>query len=127
MIDRVAPDAPLPVRVARRISHHAGTPIEADGDVLTRGSRESIVTSHAAVGGLKTWFCSRRPFGALFAATHQFWRPCQQTQQKDRNNKRIADLSSNPKEYRTPPARAYQRCYLPVLERPDLRGCAASC
>src|SRR6266481_3302156 len=95
MIDRFAPDAPLPVRVARRISHHAGTPIEADGDVLTGGSHESIVTSHAAVGGPKTWSCSGRPSGALIAATHRFWRPRQQTQQKDRDNKRIADLSSH--------------------------------
>src|SRR5712664_46656 len=95
MIDRFAPDTPLPVRVARRISHHTGTPIEADGDVLARGSRESIVTSHAAVGGLKTWFCSRWPFAALFAATQQFWRPRQQTQQEDRDNKRIANLSSH--------------------------------
>src|SRR5712672_4800131 len=53
MIDRFAPYAPLPVRIARRIPHHARPPSEADGNIFTRRRHDSIVASQATVRSLK--------------------------------------------------------------------------
>src|SRR6266436_3997323 len=53
MIDRFAPHAPLPVRITRRIPHHAGPPSEANGNVFTRRRHNSIVASQAPVRSLK--------------------------------------------------------------------------
>src|SRR6266404_3920387 len=57
MIDRLAPHASLPIGIARRIRHNAGTPIEPDGNILTRRRHDSILTSQAAVRSLKAHLC----------------------------------------------------------------------
>src|SRR5258706_13810747 len=43
MIHRFTPHAPLPVRVARRIRHYAGTPIEANGNMLAERGHDAIL------------------------------------------------------------------------------------
>src|SRR5258708_26592481 len=53
MIERFAPHTSLPVWIAGRIRHHAGAPIEADGDVLAGFRFHSIVAGNAAVRGMK--------------------------------------------------------------------------
>src|SRR5712672_4521189 len=53
MVDRFAPHAALPVRIARRIPHHAGPPSEADGNIFTRGRHDSIVASQTPIRSLK--------------------------------------------------------------------------
>src|ERR1700716_695438 len=53
MIERLAAHTALPVRIARRIRHHTGAPIEADGNVLTRFRSHSIVAGNAPVRGMK--------------------------------------------------------------------------
>src|SRR5690242_2926011 len=35
MVDRFSPYTALPIRVTRRIRHHAGTPIESNGDIFS--------------------------------------------------------------------------------------------
>ena len=50
---RLAPHARLPVRIARRVRHHAGAPVEADRDILARGGQQAVVAGEAAVRGLK--------------------------------------------------------------------------
>ena len=51
MVHRFAPDRRLPVRIARRIGHHRGPPVESDGDVLAGGGGESVVTGEAGLAG----------------------------------------------------------------------------
>src|SRR5438128_485782 len=50
VIDRLAPDACLPVRIARRIRHHAGAPVEPDRHVLARRRHQAVMAREAAVG-----------------------------------------------------------------------------
>src|SRR5215472_4142119 len=80
VIHAFAPDAALPIGVAGRISHHAGTPIETDGDVFTGRRDESIVTSQAAVRGPKTRGGRALPFARSSVTAQQAWRPRQQSQ-----------------------------------------------
>src|SRR6266849_6784180 len=54
MIDRFAANAGLPVRVARGVGHHAGPPVDPDRNILSRWSRELVMTGNASVGRLKT-------------------------------------------------------------------------
>src|SRR3984893_14534895 len=77
MIDRFAPHAPLPIRITRRITHHARPPSEPDGNILTRRRHDSIVTSQAAVRSLKAWLGRRM----LPAAADQYRRATQPSQQ----------------------------------------------
>src|SRR5216683_3664638 len=51
MINRLTPHAALPVWIARRVGHDAGTPLKAYGDIFTRAGLQSIVTGHATVRG----------------------------------------------------------------------------
>ena len=53
MIDGFAPALCLPVRIARRVGHDAGPPVEADGHVFALRGGQSVVTGNAAVGGLE--------------------------------------------------------------------------
>src|SRR5258708_35666349 len=57
MIHRFTPHAPLPVRVARRIRHYAGTPIESNGNILAGRCHDTIVAGQASVRSLKAHFC----------------------------------------------------------------------
>src|SRR5258706_13317274 len=59
VIDRFAPNAALPIRIARRIPHHARPPSEADGNIFTRGCHDSILASQAPAGTLKLRLESR--------------------------------------------------------------------
>src|SRR5258708_4242074 len=72
MIDRFAPHAPLPIRIARRIPHHARPPSEADGNVLTRSRHNAIVASQAPVRSLKLRLERR-----MLAAADQYSRATQ--------------------------------------------------
>src|SRR6476660_2283635 len=53
MVHVLAPNAGLPVRIARGIRHYAGAPVEPDGDIFPRRSNQAVVTGKAAVGGMK--------------------------------------------------------------------------
>src|SRR6202011_1923242 len=53
MINRFAPHASLPIRIARRITHHARPPSKPDGDILARRRYDSVVASEATVRSLK--------------------------------------------------------------------------
>ena len=51
MVHGFAPDRRLPIRIARRIGHHRGPPVETDGDVLPGVGDESVVTGEAGLAG----------------------------------------------------------------------------
>src|ERR1700737_2375358 len=53
MIDHLAANASLPVRVARGVGHYACTPVKAYGDVDAGGGDESVMTGHTAIRGLE--------------------------------------------------------------------------
>ncbi len=53
MIDNLAANASLPVRVARGVSHHTGAPLKPYGDIGARSGDEAVMTGKAAVRGLE--------------------------------------------------------------------------
>src|SRR5260221_964785 len=57
IIDRLAPHASLPVGIARRIRHYAGSPIEPERIIITRRGHDAVVARQASVRSLKAHLC----------------------------------------------------------------------
>src|SRR5207249_4663231 len=53
MVEYFTPDTGHPVRIARRIGHHARSPVHADRNVLARWRGDPVVTGDAALGRLE--------------------------------------------------------------------------
>src|SRR6266404_5945566 len=53
MIDNLAADASLPVRVAGGVGHHTGAPVKPYGDIGARRADKPVMTGKAAVRGLE--------------------------------------------------------------------------
>lgn len=56
MVDGFAARAGLPIRIARGVGHHAGAPVEADGNIAPGPSGQAVMAGDAAIGSLESHF-----------------------------------------------------------------------
>jgi len=63
ILQHLAPNRRLPVRIARRVGHHRWAPVLADRDTATAGTCQAVVAGHAAVAGHEQLVWERRARG----------------------------------------------------------------
>src|SRR5215471_3676124 len=81
MVNCLSPNAGLPVGITRRVGHYAGTPVDANGEVLACFRFHTVVTCNAPVRGLK----KRRRVRMVVATVRQTRKDSkQQYQNRDR-------------------------------------------